>query len=107
LIWILAHFKYPKAMMIALLLVSPLPFLFSASTWIKWQLDPQYLYAIAQMSPLYQFFSNFSDPWSGAWAYVDSPFHYAIEQNQVHLSVWPLLLINSLVLSGSFNRAKS
>ena len=90
-----------------MLFLSPFAFVFSASNWIKQQLDLSILYGLAQMSPMYQGLKVFSDPWSGTWAYVDSPFHYAAEDVEIGLACIPLLFILFVMLISAIYRAKS
>lgn len=67
------------------------------------------LYGFAQMSPFYQVFRLNSDPWNSKWAYVDSPFHYAVEGGLLPIAILPLILLLLLMFLTTClnNNAKS
>jgi hypothetical protein len=107
LIWLCAVRSLPCLTSLLMLILAPLPFLLSPANWIKQGLEIELLYGLAQMSPLYQGFRLFVDPWSGTWAYVDSPFHYAVEGNATVLASLPLFFLLVLMLTSAFRHAES
>ena len=108
-IWINSYFLSPRAVSLLLTLFSVLPFLLSPSYWINNNGKVEFLYGLAQMSPLYQIFRLNFDPWNGPWVYVDSPFHYAVESGLMPIASLPLVLLLLLMcLTICFNKnAKS
>lgn len=90
-----------------MLFLAPVPFLLSPANWIKQGHDMEIFYGIAQMSPLYQIFRLFADPWSGSWVYVDSPFHYAVEGTVTSLACIPMFFLLVMMLISAFRHAES